>query len=147
MAAKQLRIQQREIEFGVRRQIGLLLHAQAKPGERVFLEPLGYIGFFSGMKMLDYPGLASREVVAARRQLKTDAWGAIITQLKPEWLVLRPKELVITFRQYPNLENEYAVSGVADATPRLDKYGWIPGRPYLDFDSRFAILRRKADAP
>ena len=56
-AAYQLRIQQREIEDGQRKQIGLWLrqNADAK-SDTVFLEPLGYIGFFSQLKMLDWPG-------------------------------------------------------------------------------------------
>ena len=33
------------------------------------MECLGYIGFFSGLKTLDIPGMSSPEVVASRRKL------------------------------------------------------------------------------
>src|SRR5208337_1567658 len=70
--AWQLRVQQREIEDGTRKQIGLWLKQQASaPADRVFLEPLGYIGFFSQLKMLDTPGLCALEVVAAEKKLQT----------------------------------------------------------------------------
>ena len=65
--AWQMRTQQAIIEDGHRTAIGRWLRANAAPGDRVYLEPLGYIGYFSGLKMLDWPGLASPEVVAARR--------------------------------------------------------------------------------
>ena len=56
--AREAQLQQRLIEDGVRRPIGLWLRAHAaSPQDTVFLEPLGYIGYFSGLKMLDHPGL------------------------------------------------------------------------------------------
>jgi len=38
----------------------------ASPRDLAFLEPSGYVGFYSGLKILDYPGLSSLERVAAR---------------------------------------------------------------------------------
>jgi len=42
--------------------------------------------------MLDYPGLASKEMVAARRRLGPGRQNQIYRELKPDWLVLRPGE-------------------------------------------------------
>src|SRR6185312_4860456 len=68
--ARQMQVQQALIENGLRRQIGLWLRDHAKtPQDTVMLEPLGYIGYFSGLKMLDYPGLASKEMVEVRKRL------------------------------------------------------------------------------
>ena len=62
-------VQQSVIEDGLRQPIGLWLRDHAKtPHDSVMLEPLGYIGYYSGLKMLDYPGLASKEMVAARKR-------------------------------------------------------------------------------
>ena len=59
MTAWQLRQQQTIIE-GQRRYIGYWLKANARsPQDTVYLEPLGYIGFFSQLKMYDFLGLAS----------------------------------------------------------------------------------------
>jgi hypothetical protein len=51
--ARQVAAQQTLIEEGTRRKIGEWLHDQAAPGDTVFMEPLGYIGFFSGLKTYD----------------------------------------------------------------------------------------------
>jgi len=51
-SARLAQAQQRLIEDGVRRPIGLWLRAHAaSPRDTVLLEPLGYIGYFSGLKI------------------------------------------------------------------------------------------------
>ena len=64
-----------------------------KEGDRIFLEPLGYIGYFSEGKMLDYPGLCSPEVVNVLKDKKLNR-ATVIPELKPDWLVLRPWEVM-----------------------------------------------------
>ena len=64
----QMRQQQSLIEDHHRREIGRWLRNKAAPTDRVYLEPLGYVGYYSGLKMLDNPGLASPEVVAIRQR-------------------------------------------------------------------------------
>jgi hypothetical protein len=92
-AARDMRLRQHYIEDGVRTQIGLWLRDHVKPGERIALEPIGYIGYYSGAKVLDYPGLVSPEVIQHLRQPGTNRW-TLIDALKPEWLVLRePREI------------------------------------------------------
>ena len=59
-AARELRAQQTLVENGLRRPIGEWLRANAAPGDTVFMEPLGHIGYFSGLKTYDFPGLSSR---------------------------------------------------------------------------------------
>ena len=53
----EIRIQQREIEDNGRKLIGLYMHDVVKPGERIYLEPLGYIGYYSDRYIIDWPGL------------------------------------------------------------------------------------------
>lgn len=142
LSAYQLRIQQHEIESGLRMPIGLWLHDHARPGDRVFLEPLGYVGYFSGLKMLDFPGLASPEVVAARRHAGSSDWGVLIEQLTPEWLVLRAGEAERVFKR-PAIARQYEVVRTFDATERLNAYRWIPGRGYLDYDRTFVVVGRR----
>ena len=52
-----MRLQQAIIEDGSRRAVGLWLRQNAGPGDTVFLESLGYIGYFSNLKTYDFPGL------------------------------------------------------------------------------------------
>ncbi|MGA2788333.1 MAG: hypothetical protein ABSF60_12475, partial [Verrucomicrobiota bacterium] len=91
--ARQLQVQQDLIENGLRRSIGLWLRAHAQTShDSVMLESLGYIGYYSRLKMLDYPGLVSQEVVEVRKRLgpNLENWGWIM--LNPDWVVLRPEE-------------------------------------------------------
>jgi len=141
-SAQQLRIQQREIEWGTRKPIGVWLRRHMQPGDRVFLEPLGYIGFYSGRKMLDFPGLASPEVVAARRELRSSTWADLVDYLDPEWLVLRARELGKVFNERADLQQQYQLVAQFEADERLRDYGWIPGSGYLQYDSSFFIYRR-----
>jgi hypothetical protein len=142
--AWQLRIQQREIEEGTRKQIGLWLRQHAaSPADTVFLEPLGYIGFFSQLKMLDTPGLCAREVVAAEKKLQTTSLAKVIPELQPDWLVLRPAEADPIRQATPGLLTEaYSAVKVFDASDRVASYRWLPGRGYLLFDQKFIVFRR-----
>jgi hypothetical protein len=135
----EIRIQQREIEDNHRRLIGLYLHDVVKPGEAIYLEPLGYIGYYSDRLMLDWPGLVAPEVVRLRREGATQL--TVILKLKPAWLVLRSSEAVAAY-QVPEIRNSYTRVRVYDAHAALDKYGYIPGRGYLNIDTTFYVLRR-----
>jgi hypothetical protein len=81
------------IEQGNRIQLGRWLKQHGAEGQRVFLECPGFIGFYSGMRMLDYPGLVSPTVqpVVARTGPRMHLVG---WELQPEWMVLRPHEYV-----------------------------------------------------
>ena len=143
-SAYQLRAQQREIEEGTRKQIGLWLRAHAaSASDTVFLEPLGYIGFFSQLKMLDTPGLCAPEVVAAEKKLKTTSLPKVIPEVHPEWLVLRPAEADRVRAAAPGLLTEaYSAVKVFDASERLASYRWLPGRAYLRYDEKFIVFKR-----
>jgi hypothetical protein len=139
--ARQLQAQQRHIEDGNRRKIGEWLRSQAAPGDTVFMEPLGYIGYFSGLKTYDFPGMSSREMVLTRQQVGLD-WSALIEALQPNWLVLRPDEARRITTNTPDLliTHYSAVKefSVRDEIARLD----VRGRRYLETDANFSVYRR-----
>ena len=143
-AAYQLRIAQRVIESGARKQIGLWLRQQAaSPAESVFLEPLGYIGYFSQLKMLDVPGLCAPEVVAAERRLKSTSLAKLIPELRPDWLVLRANEADQIRTQAPRLlADVYSPVKVFDVSRQLAAYRWLPGRAYLRYDEKYIVFKR-----
>src|SRR5207244_7957708 len=85
----QMTIQQTEIELGTRAQVGIWLREHGNPTDTVYLEPLGYIGYFSGMVMEDYPGLASPQVVQLQREKNVNEIG-LIRELMADWVILRP---------------------------------------------------------
>jgi hypothetical protein len=140
LATYQVAIQQREIEDGVRTQVGIWLRDHVAIGESVHLEPIGYIGFYSGAKLLDWPGLVSAEVVASRKR-HDNRRGDVILDLEPEWLVLRPGEMRYLMA-HPGIDERYDPVHAVDATEVLNRYKWIPGERFLRFDSVFVILRR-----
>lgn len=143
----QMRCQQKLIEEDNRTAIGRFLRKTAAPHDTVFLECLGYIGFYSGLKMLDFPGLSSREVVDTRRAGHT-SWSQIVLTLRPTWLVLRPHEAIDLFAAAPALRAHYRFTRAFDQTLALDALGLIPGRGYLEQDATFIVYHRTgADEP
>ena len=142
-SAYQLRIQQREIEDGNRKKIGLWLRANAaSASDTVFLESLGYIGFFSQLKMLDYPGLCAPEVIAAQKKLQSHDWEKLIPELHPDWLVLRLDETDSLRKADPSLLTQrYSMAKTFDVSERIKSYRWLPGRQYLTHDQTFVVFR------
>lgn len=139
--ARQVRVQQRLIEDGGRRQVGEWLRAHASASDTVFMEPLGYIGYFSGLKTYDFPGMSSREMVEARRLLGAD-WAPLILYLQPSWVVLRPREIERVNRTLPQLLSTcYEVASRFDASDALARED-IRGKPYLEHDAAFVVFRR-----
>ena len=145
-AAREAQVQQRLIEDGVRRPIGLWLRAHAASAQdTVFLEPLGYIGYFSGLKMLDYPGLCSKEVVEVRRRLGPKKENQAYLELKPDWLVLRPNDVAGSWLiDSTRLLEFYDPVTVRDVSDQINAIRWLPGRVNLQADQKFLIFHRKA---
>lgn len=147
--ARQAYLEMTIIERDVRGAIGKWLHATAaRNDETVFLEPLGFIGFFSGLKMLDYPGLGSPEVVAARRHASTHAYpdclGELIASLRPDWVILRPFERAEVERRDPVLLSQlYERVRIFDASAQIEQARFVPIRGYLDFNGRFEVFHLK----
>jgi hypothetical protein len=142
--ARQVRAQQTIIEEGNRRLIGVWLREHARPTDTVMLEPLGYIGYYSGLRMFDVPGLSSREVVTAIRKVGYN-WARIAEELEPTWLVLRDSEIQAINSTNPHLLPErYALIRAFSVRPRIEELS-CHGRPYLEFDSRFTVYQRLAN--
>ena len=131
--------EQRWIENGVRRSIGQWLHDHAAPQDTVLLEPLGYIGYYSGLKTLDYPGLSSRKVVEVRRHLGPEKERLAWMELNPDWLVLRQREADgKSFIDAHHLKDFYDLVMVEDASDQL------PIRTIFAGDAKFLVFHRKS---
>lgn len=144
--AYQMRMQQRYIEDGNRKQIGLWLKQNAAPKQTVFMECLGYIGFFSNMKTLDFPGLASTEVIEARKTIEPKkypfAFPPLVEKLRPDWLVLRDYEIGIISSKTDVLESEYTVAKVFNVNEQIAPLAAMSGYPYLGWDAKFTVFKR-----
>ena len=145
-SAWQMRVQQRVVETGVRRQIGEWLHTRAAQGDTLFLEPLGYIGYFSQLKTYDYPGLSSPEVVAAIRAGARD-YSSVIVRLRPQWVVLRPFEIRQMEASPLHSLDAYDFVQRWSARAQLDEIGLLPGRAWCNWEAEYHLFRRKPAAP
>ena len=139
------RWQQRYIEDRGRRQIGLWLHAHAAPGDTVFLESLGYIGYFSQLKTLDVPGLSAPEVSRLMHDGHRD-YATLIKTLHPSWVVIRPLEFIHNHLDENDGLRDYVLVGHSNVRPLLDRISFLPSRGELEYDAEYLIFRRQ-DAP
>jgi len=138
-SAVQMRAKQ-EIAYGNLRRIGEWLRTNARPADHVFLEPLGYIGYFSQLRTCDFPGLSSPRMVEARR-VNGNGWGVLLLSLRPEWVVLRPhEEKLIRAESASVLTHFYAPVRVFDVTAAAAA-ARVPDRFMLQFDSHFTLYR------
>lgn len=79
-------------EDTVRLPIGLWLREHAGRDERLLLEPIGYIGYYSRLPILDMIGLVSPEVLPSYAPSVSNPLVDIVNRFKPELLLLRPSE-------------------------------------------------------
>ena len=141
-----IKAQQSLIEDANRTQIGLWLKEYAQPGSTVFLECLGYIGYFSDLKMLDFPGLVAPSVVAARKSTGT-SMGKVVEALLPDYLVLRPVERDMINEEVPAAFSNYELVKIFSVRNLIDSMDWIPWRYSFLFDSTFGVFKRKDVSP
>jgi len=144
--AVEMRVQQTEIEMGNRHEIGMWLRENGRPAESVYLEPLGYIGYFSGMRMIDWPGLVAPQVITARRERNPGQLGMIF-EIHADWVVLRRSEYDALGPLRERFDHDYALETVYDATERLERHRFIPGKRYLYYDAVFQVFRRRDVRP
>jgi hypothetical protein len=141
LGANMIKINQEKIDFGNRKQIGLWLKKNSKEGETVFLECLGYIGYYSGLKTYDFPGMSSPEVVASRKSNHSNKYAVIINDLKPDWLVLRPEEVTKINNELPVLQ-EYKLVKEFNVKDQLPRKLFLFGSGCFDTDSYFIVYKR-----
>lgn len=139
--AFQLRIQQEVIENGNRKQIGLWLKENNRANGTVYLEPISYIGYFSGSKIIDYPGLVSKGIVRLLHEDRSLDFYTLAAKIMPDWIIVRGHEArIISSLNFFN--NNYRLAKTFSALDNLNKYNYIPGKEFLLYDSVFLIYKR-----
>lgn len=141
--AWQMRTAQTYIETETRHAIGDWLRRHAQTGDTLFLEPLGYVGYYSQLKTYDFPGLSSPEVVAAGRH-GARRYADIIGTLRPTWVLLRPSEAARPEFATTGVLQGYEVVKEWNVLPQLDRIAFLPGRAWVEGDARFMLFRRRA---
>jgi hypothetical protein len=131
---------QREIEDGVRMQVGLYLRQAVLPHEKVISESAGYIGYYGRVTLYDYPGLTSPtsvEVLGKAPVMERNI-GYLMNELQPEWLVLRPGDAEDMRRRYPAVAMRYRLE--RRFRNDVDLSHW--GIAMTSIDREFYVLKR-----
>jgi len=125
-----------------------------QPGQSVLSESAGYIGFYGGQKLYDYPGLTSKVSVRALQALPPDRRGIadLIDVLQPDWLVLRQWELDSLRARFPDVASRYEVVKVFEMPgipeSQLNTHGAsgveFAGYAQVNIDMKFTVLKRTA---
>src|SRR5690606_32136607 len=74
-----------KVEDRLRKPLGLWLRAESRPGDRVMLEPIGYIGYYSRLPVLDVVGLVSPQVLPYWNSRVASPLAEIAGAFRPEW--------------------------------------------------------------
>jgi glycosyl transferase family 87 len=134
-------------EETVRKPIGLWLAHNTPPDALISTEPIGYIGYYSGRRILDEVGLVSPGVIPLNR--RGAGWfTAVVRSFRPDYIVERPHFL---------MANKTLNTGVPMfASPAERDWFWTQYRPVRKFacaGSRayqraytFVILKRRETA-
>jgi hypothetical protein len=140
--AQQVRTQQQLVENEVRQAIGDYLCENAQTDDTVMMEPLGYIGYFSGLRTYDFPGMSSPEMVAARKLVGRDG-RRLLGFLRPDWTVMRPHE--IDHLQHNNewrVEHAYELVKTFSTVEQVEASN-VQGKEYLLHDATFKLFKRR----
>lgn len=135
------------VENAVRKQAGLYLREHMEPDEAVGCEPLGYIAYYSRGNVYDWPGLASRKVVAwskehpGERNLEN-----MLKALQPEYLFLRDVEVLYWFKDPDWFKQRYHVERSFSVDPEAArKILWLDRN--IDTDFKIYKKNRAGDPP
>jgi hypothetical protein len=79
-------------EQRLRLPIGVWLHTHAQPYQTLMLEPIGYIGYFSGLRVLDTVGLVSPQVLPFYSRRYPSPLHALWSHFLPDFVLLRAGE-------------------------------------------------------
>ena len=86
--ALQLYVGRAKLELGTFGAVAEYLAANARPGEKVLLEPIGLVGYRNPLVVVDEVGLVS-PAVATRRAQGPGWYTDVVARERPDWLVVR----------------------------------------------------------
>jgi hypothetical protein len=133
---------QKEIEIGIRSEVGSTLNNLMEHNDSVVLEPLGYIGWsIRDRRIYDYPGLSSPIALEALKRNPGTGLGGMMLSLSPTFAVLRPDVLRDVVLYYPETAASYFVVKHISLKNNIDLSHW--GVSYKLIDNEFYILKLK----
>jgi len=135
---------QRHIEIPIRKAAGLYLAEHMSEDEAVGCEPLGYMSYYSRGNVYDWPGLASRTVVAwSEEHPESQSLEGMLKGLQPEWLFLRDHEFLNLFEDPGWFREHYhPVAHFGIDHEAAKNVPWID----RNMDTSFRILKKNHDS-
>ncbi len=76
-------------EYAYRGEIGMKLAELARENDTLFLEPAGYIPYYSGLYTYDEAGLGSPLILHYRDLYQTPWWIRFVEDAQPDWIIQR----------------------------------------------------------
>jgi hypothetical protein len=131
---------QQYVENDVRKTASRWLGERMKADEAVGCEPLGYMSYYSRGNVYDWPGLASRTVVAwSKEHPEERRLEGMLKGLQPEWLFLRDMEVLYWFKDPAWFRERYHVEAVFQVDPeRAKEIRWLD----RNIDTKFRIYKK-----
>ena len=103
------------VQEGVyRASVGRFIASIAAPGDTLYLEPAGYIPFYSGLRTIDEVGLVSPVVLKYKRADPEHWWIECLRQERPTFLVQRAQ--ILDHKTYQGYQMTSAEAAWFDAT-------------------------------
>ncbi|MCX5758522.1 MAG: hypothetical protein NTU83_08465, partial [Candidatus Hydrogenedentes bacterium] len=132
---------QEQVENNVRKPIGLYLGRVMQPNETVACECLGYVAYYSRRTVYDWPGLASRKVVAfSKAHPEIRSLLGMIAHLRPDYLVLRHRDYLDAKDYYcPWLATKYKIVASFEADDNKVRDIFLINQ---NIDLAFYVLKR-----
>ena len=125
-----------EIDRGVRRPLAWFLDEGAEQ-ESVVAESAGFIGYYSDVLLWDFPGLTSDTSRTALAAMENPTMQALIEELRPQWIVLRPFELEQLEASHGGTASEYRLVREFGGNPTgVVRFG---GLELATIDERFGV--------
>jgi len=139
---KQIQI---NIEDSVRRSMGTYLGSTMKDTDKVALEPLGYVAYYSRRDVYDTPGLANRKVVDFYKSVPRDQRNLyqIVYHFQPEFVLLRPGNLTMEYGYFldqPWFKTFYESDKEFKADSDQLKKMW---RSNASYDTKFIVFKKR----
>ncbi len=126
------------VETNLRIPIGIWIHDHAQPNDTLMLEPIGYIGYYSKLRIVDMIGLVSPEALPSYSSSVASPVHDLWQRLRPDWILLRAGEVKSLSAYERTLPEEQRLEGAY-----TEAMSWkIPGNP--SGTAAFVLYRRKA---
>ena len=127
------------------RAMGLWLHEDGQPDQKVAMGDIGYVGWFSGLHILDHAGLVSPDVLALKEKTGEGFVAAFLSEYRPDYYLYRTEYGGFLAQDVSELFASEGYRHIERYPPVQDitRYGLMNGRKRAYYD----VFTRDSAAP